>query len=418
MAIHILFGPGGSGKSFFQARLIVRELVTTNRYVSTNLSLQLPRLQQYIEETYPEAKVDVTARVRLLTEEETREFWRYRSPKHVNEHEKLVEGGEWRITPGPGTMFVIDEAGVAGFDATGWASGLGDSKGTRGQFASWYLDQQRKMGDDVWASCNGRRPGGIAKPFRDKAHAFIRLKNGYLSSWGMFKGQGRFTARWYQVEPLSKDVEHFREDVWTMDAAGIGSVYRTQDGVGVMGATADIGKRAKGIPIVWAIPGAIAIAAVCLIAVPKIMGSYVSKSKDKAVETVTEPEKKKAAQTLPQKAESEKPTVFVRGVVHKGREVIATLTDGRILTEFNTQYLRLTRAGIESPRGTHYPFLTIEPRPPQPQPPPEPRPTVAESRPAPQPEYKGEQLFDRTSTYDSLVKVGETPSAASVTRRR
>jgi len=366
MAIHVLFGPGGSGKSYFQARLVVQELSTTQRNISTNLSLNIPRLQQYLDEQG--ASVDVARRVRILTEEETREFWKYRGPKRVSAEggpdAELVEADKGE----KGCVFIIDEAGVSGFDALGWAATEG--RATRGQAASWYLDQQRKFGDDVWASCNGRRPGAIAKPFRDKAHAFIRLKNGYQSQFGMFKGRGRFTARWFQVEPTTKDVEHYREDVWTMDVEGIGSVYRTQDGVGVVGTTADIGKRAKGIPIIWAVPGAIIIFLVALVGVPWLFAKFtIGKNQPPAGEHP------KASQVQPGQAQpgqaplqatavsTAKPDVFVTGVVHRGKEFIIQLSDGRTITDGSTDYVRLHRGGVETPKGVNYPFARIVPKP-------------------------------------------------------
>src|SRR3954464_10477170 len=78
--ISILFGPDGSGKSLYQMHIIVRELRTSRRNVCTNLAVKLPELSAYLEKTYPDESLDVLGRFRLLTETETREFWKYRGP--------------------------------------------------------------------------------------------------------------------------------------------------------------------------------------------------------------------------------------------------------------------------------------------------------------------------------------------------
>jgi len=420
MAIHILFGPGGSGKSYFQIRWIYNELTTTIRNVVTNLSIDIPALQAYIEKVKPEASVDVSARLRLLTEPETKEFWTIRGPKRPNPHSEYGELID--IDKGVnGVLYVIDEAGACGFDANGWAQGLEGSRGTRGQRAVWYLDQQRKFGDDVVASCNGRRPAAIAKPFRDKAHAFIRLKNGYLSQWGMFKGKGQFSAKWFQVEP-DKNTEHYREDIWKMDATGLAACYRTAEGVGVVGTTADIGKKAKGIPIGWAIPACILIGAALMLGVPKLISMAVQKTVPVSKKEENRVGGPSVAPTVVSErtdkviAPSPNPNVFVTGVVHRGGEFLITLSDGRMLTETTQDYLRLHRGGVETPKGTHYPFAKIVPKPPdlkQPEKPPEPV-----KHPDPPPEYKGEGVIPFSPGIDKLTLTPSQPAPVSNSRAK
>lgn len=255
--ITILFGPGGSGKSYYQVRLVAECLRYTQRNVSTNLSLDLPALQAWVDKQG--WSVDVATRIRILTTAETKEFWKYRGPNIWNPKT------DYDLVPDPGlngTLFIIDEAGAAGFDGRGWAESTGRS--SRGVEASWYLDQQRKFGDDVVASQNGTTPHGIAKPFRDKAHNFVQLKNGYLRQMGIFRARGRFTARWFASEP-QRDSEPWKTENWTMDTTGLAACYRTQDGVGISGRQADKGTRAKGIPVLWAFPMAIAAASLCVL---------------------------------------------------------------------------------------------------------------------------------------------------------
>jgi len=412
MAIHIIYGPGGSGKSYLQIRLIVNELVRTRRNIVTNLAINLPELSAYVEKHHPDANCDVLQRVRILQEHETGEFWKHRAPLPLLSSD-LWEGAEMptvEIDKGrQGVLFVIDEAGVAGFSATGWAAS--DGRTTRGVACSWYLDQQRKFGDDVYASVNGRMPSGIAKPFRDKAHVFIKLKNGYLQTFGIFKAQGKFTAKYYAHEPDNSS-EPFKIETWQMDETGIANCYRTQDGVGIVGVSADIGKKAKGIPILWAIPGAIALCLVVGVGIPHLFAKWVAghaDTKGKAkIEAVAEelkhdkPEQPKASDVVraPLNATPDSAgTVRVLGVVRAGSRVTVQLSDGRAFTE-NEPFLRIERTFVECPAGVRYQFKSIEPRP---LPPPGQKPdTPKETKLEPVADYRGESLFPPSESVHTL----------------
>lgn len=262
--ITILFGPGGSGKSFYQLHLVVEKLRFGRQNISTNLAINVPRFCEYLEERYPNENLNVVGRLRILTEDETKTFWKFRGPylyqgSMAMGEAKLIENkGEF------GCVFIVDEAGAAGFNAQGWAAG--DSRTPRGVECTWYLDQQRKFGDDVIASANGRTPNAIAKGFRDKAHEFVKMKNGYLKSMGMFKAVGKFTAVHYATEP-DKNTEPLKSPEFKLDVAGLASCYRTADGVGVSGGVADIGRKAKGLDVRFIVPMGIAAGIIFIVAI-------------------------------------------------------------------------------------------------------------------------------------------------------
>jgi len=323
MSIHILFGPGGAGKSYFQTRLIYRELIETERNVVTNLALDVPALSRYIEKQTGR-DVRIGHRLRILTRAESEEFWKYRGPL------VLRPGGEpydYVQTDGKkGCLYVIDEAGVCGFSALGWAQ-MGQNKTTRGVDCCWYLDQQRKFNDDVYASANGRAPTAIAKGFRDKAHAFLKLRNGYLRQMGVFRARGRFECHWFSAEPTSSS-EAFRVDYWELDASGLADCYRTEDGMGVAGTTADKGRRAKGIPVLWAFPAAIALGGLCIL-IPWLLGRGV---KSKIAPSASAPVEMSAPtagslQTARTGGRSDRLEVVeeVAGVVIRGNQVLVAL---------------------------------------------------------------------------------------------
>jgi hypothetical protein len=286
MAISVMFGPGGSGKSFYQVHVIIKELRESRRNIVTNLALELETFNAYLEETYPDESLNLMERIRELTLEETRRFWEIRGPRtwkcetadngqyHVIDH--IDSTGEF------GVAYVIDEAGQCGFSAAGWAQRQQSKRGadgeeviqSRGASCLWYLEQQRKFSDNVYASTNGRSAGGIAKPFRDKAHDFTQLRNGYLRQFGIFKAQGKFTA-WHFAQEPGPNVEFYKKTEFKMDPK-IAACYRTQDGIGVHGSKADIGARAKGIPVLWALPFGVAICSLCLL-VPWAGGKFIGK---------------------------------------------------------------------------------------------------------------------------------------------
>jgi len=277
MAISIIFGPGGSGKSLFQMYVIVRELRTSRRNICTNLALNVPQFNAYLEKKYPHESLNLVDRLRLLTPDETKQFWKYRGPS------------KWVISEGncidqiddkgaDGVAYIIDEAGASGFSAQEWAQTTG--RAPRGVECTWYLDQQRKFGDNVYASANGRAPTSIAKGFRDKAHDFTKLRNGYLRKMGIFKAQGKFTRLSYTAEPGPNSEPYERAD-FVLDVE-LANCYRTQDGIGVHGNKADIGSRAKGIPIIMVFPIAIGLGMLC-IAVPWFLGKSFSGSVAKPV---------------------------------------------------------------------------------------------------------------------------------------
>ena len=283
MAICIIFGPGGSGKSFYQLHVVVKELRSSRRNIVTNLAINVPELNAYLEREYPTEKIDLVDRLRILTDGEGGEaehFWDFRGPRRwsllVPEELGMEEDKGLN-----GVAYLIDEAGLNGFNAQGWA--MREHGTTRGSRASWYLDQQRKLGDNVYASHNGTNPHGIAKPFRDKAHDFSQLRNGRLRKMGVFKARGVFTAWHYYVEP-GPNVEYYAKEDFPLDM-DLASCYRTGDGVGIVGGKADIGAKVKGIPVLMAFPLAIALGSLCWI-VPWFLGHSLNRHIKGASSTV------------------------------------------------------------------------------------------------------------------------------------
>jgi len=427
--IGIIYGPGGSGKSRFQVGIIVHKLRFTRQNICTNLALDLGKLIAYLERVYPGESIDVLGRVRILTRAESAEYWKYRGP--------LV----WSVGPDNaidmvestapfGVCYVIDEAGVVGFSATGWAESVGRS--SRGLACLFHLDQQRKFSDDVYASTNGRGPNGIAKGFRDKAHVFIRLENGYLKTLGIFKARGRFTARYYATEPDHR-TEPFKVEHFALDETGLASIYRTEEGMGVLGTAADKGQKAKGLSIWWTVPAAAALCALVLV-VPWAMGKGAQKALGSGTKVPVTPSEPLATAPGESRGRVDLPhderrvgsadaaaNVTVRGYVVRGSKLNVVLSDGRTLTENDRELQSLDRSGAMVAGRK---FWMARPADPPAAKPEQAKPAAKEEKPSTVPDYKGESLFEPSESVGVLAaptlggsSSGAMPSRGSGARR-
>jgi len=383
MAIHIVYGPGGAGKSLYQlTEILIPQLRETKRNIITNLPLNLGRLNEYLEQKYPGENLRPLERIRVLTTKECGTFWRIRGPLKwtlgthpVNCYAcpDMVED----VSP-YGVCYIIDEAGDVGFSAVAWAENIGRS--SRAVECLHYLDQQRKHSDDSFFSTNGRAPGAIAKGFRDKAHFFIKLKNNRLAILGPFRGSDDFRWEKYTMEPTpSNGAEPVAAGKFVLDAKGSASCYRTQDGNGVQGNGADIGARAKGWSIYWVFPIFIGISSLAFVipwalghGTKAMIGAKVD-SKKPALHVNsqnTKPEVVPASKVyetpapgLPGLAQSAE--VTCTGYMIKGKEVAAFLSDGGSL--HGSEILGISKTHVFASSGKRYRLKTQR----------DPRPTVA-----------------------------------------
>lgn len=337
MSIHIVLGKPGSGKSLYATNRVIRELIETQRNIVTNLPLRPDRLNEYIQQTYPQANTRFVERVRILSDDEISTFWKFRGP-----------GDD----PGAqGVAYFLDEAHIA-FNARDWAN--------IGRGALHYLSQHRKLGDVVWPITQS--PGNLDKQFRSVAEDFTLLRNEYTAKFGPFRGRGRFVRKTYLSEPAANS-EPFETASFSLDAKGIASCYDTAKGIGVHGNKADIGRRAKGIPIWWVIPAALVLALGCVF-VPYLLGKTVTKvmvagktppvtagSKPKIApggDGLFRPAVVDRSLEIP-KVERLKTTsepIWVEGYVTSGGRINVILSDGRTLTETDPSLERIDRNGV------------------------------------------------------------------------
>jgi hypothetical protein len=344
MSIHVILGKPGSGKSLYATSRVLDELVNGSRNVVTNLPLHPGRLNEYIQQKHPQLDARLVQRLRILTDDEIKSFWDFRGP----DGDKGAKG----------VAYFLDEAHIA-FNAREWAS--------LGKQALHYLSQHRKLGDVVWPITQAAP--NLDKQFRSVAEDFTVLRNEYNAKYGIFKGRGRFVRRSYNSEPTA-NAEPFETATFTLDKTGIATCYDTAKGIGVHGSKADIGSRAKGINILWVLPGALVLAACCFllpwalgkasshaitggkkppVAIPLVDGvasastsSAFGPARRKSVEDQDEPE---AIARLVEDRTPERP-LWVTGYVVKDAKINVQLSDGRFLTEKDKELQTVERNSV------------------------------------------------------------------------
>jgi len=363
MSVHILFGKPGSGKSMYGTKKVIDELAYGSRNVVTNLPLRPDRLNEYLNKRFPHINCRMVERLRIMTDEEMAKFWIYRGPGDAED----ASTGYLALGSAPfGVAYFLDEAHIA-FNARDWA--------TIGRGALHYLSQHRKLGDVVFPITQS--PGNLDKQFRSIAEDFTQLRNEYVVKLGPFRGRGRFVRKSYYQEP-QQNSQPFEVASFELDKEGIASCYDTAKGIGVHGNKADIGRRAKGIPILWTIPIGMAICSL-IIVIPWLMSKATAKAVQSSIPVQAEKVEKptpieavmqslrprdgpSAVSVVNNPAASVQPQLFVKGVVRMGSRINVLLSDGRTLTELDPQLARVDRSGATLSDGTKLPFQPIVPR--------------------------------------------------------
>jgi len=233
MSVHFICGKPGGGKSLYGMKLILEELRFGNRLVVTNLALNLPRLNEYLQKTYPKEDIILRDRIKLLDEESCKKFWLFR------QFTGSVNDVPWN-EPGRGAFIVLDELHLF-FNAREWMH--------TGTDCLHYLSQHRKLGDDV--ICITQHVGNVDKQFRSVAQDFSLIVNGFKQKLGLFRGLPMFHRYTYPAEPNGTKTEPDDTGHFRLDAAGIASCYDTAAGIGVHGRGADKAERKKGLSPFW-----------------------------------------------------------------------------------------------------------------------------------------------------------------------
>lgn len=286
--IHFVTGLPGDGKTLYSVHVAVKRLVFTNCTVVTNVSMLKDRLNEYIQDKYPHAEVDVMNRVRLIKDEQVSSFFRYRSGdldlpimdengpdgKKLDRLTFLANAKTYFLPMNESedyrqpVFYIIDEAHDY-FNAREWM--------TTGRALLYYCSKHRHLGDEIIFITQHLEQ--CERQLRNLCSEYHRIKNHYRRSMGFISSRGRFTRESYYQPPTSPNVKSFEKSSFKIDAAGVASCYETRGALGIEGTSEqqrDVKKRRLPWWSVWLGLGIAAIAVfVALKLVPMMISSYI-----------------------------------------------------------------------------------------------------------------------------------------------
>lgn len=280
MALHIITGKLGGGKTMWALDAIVEELRSmwtdeagnrVGRYITTNIPLRLPEMAEALHEKYGET-FDLLNRVRILSDEETMQFYLHpnKDLDIVGRKEFTGKGNRGRDLPDytprnqfPGTLFVIDELPQY-FNSRNWQQ--------TGEDTIHYLATSRKAGDDILGIT--QQVSMVDKQFRGFAQSFIVTKNLGYQKIGFFNLPSRLKVDVYQSDPSTSGAVSMATAWKPIDTAFLGKMYDTAAGAGVSFKKADTQRKKKGVHWSVAVAGIVALLAFIVVA-PRLLGSAV-----------------------------------------------------------------------------------------------------------------------------------------------
>jgi len=369
--IRIFYGPPGAGKSFGTLRDLVEELLWGIRLIVTNLSVSIGELNAYLQAEYPGVDFgDINGRIRIISEEETRRFYCYRSlggpPLYCPSREESLAGKHVPYPPrdalGPigmdGVVYYIDEAHIA-FDAREWQ--------VTGPELTYYTSQHRKLNDEcVFIT---QHPDMLERRLRMLAQQFWSHNNNALEKFlTFFQKPSFFTQKVYRRPPTGGPGDAPAEEThrYTLKLA-LANCYDTSAGIGIAGRKLPEKKRKKGWPV-WLLIIPVVIVALVMMKIPgwssrlmvKGIKGETEKIQKETVSTYVKPSgpsSQVVGQPVPAAIGAPTPPepVYVRYWAIKGKDAIVVLSDGRELTR-GSGLARITIDFVEDRQGNRYPI--------------------------------------------------------------
>lgn len=375
MSIVIYTGKPRGGKSYrahereFLAEVLFRATQENpGRPIITNLAIKLPEFMAWLQKHHPACEWDPHKSLRILSHEETQHFY-LRRTLDPSQDFKLTTPAEQKqkIFPdfaafaGTGVTYIIDEAHVY-FDSRCWAE--------TGPTLTYYNSQHAKLNDRVvfitqFLELLDKRVKGFAQAF----HVCRNYgKERFLTVFSMPKV---FEERVFPREPAKGDLPEIIH-VFRIDLE-LANTYDTMKGVGIAGGRIPERPEKKGLPVYLLIP-AVVLLGMGVYYFTEISESwfrYKMKSDDtplasssSAARTSSSPpvnvydrnstlrqlqHAQASSQVSPPPRTLEPPIPPVRllgWVSHAGR-VQVYLSDGRVLTEEDSELERVDSRGVK-----------------------------------------------------------------------
>ena len=399
-----IIGATGGGKTMTLVGKLVYTLLNTDRFCATTLQeLELPRLNEYLQEEverlrkkYParnQPAVDLDKRLLVIPKQDTRCFYRYRRGGLVlpefeecnrDGKKKPLEQFNAEIEPYFAQVYARPETsgGVEYFLTECHRFFPAREYQTFARTMNFYATQNRHFDDNTWLET--QFPGQIDLNFRELVVEWYYVRNHYREVSGMFRRKGEFSWRMYYELPKGK-AQHADKGTMKLDAKGLASCYKTRGAVSALaGSEAEFQARTRKLPF-WVLPALVLAAIVGLgllvMATPAlaekgigaVMGG-VSKGVSKGMGLEQADPSPAPAVPAPApvyvnpapandvhpatKEEQAPPRVYVTRIARSGLRITVTLSDGRVFTEADLgrdSGARVDRAGVTID-GVRYPM--------------------------------------------------------------
>lgn len=266
----------------YAVRLVIEEIVFGTRVIVTNLALNLGRLNEYLQQEYPDRVFDLVNRIRLLSDEETSVFWTVRG--FYDAGIKLLEKKDWQEGVKPsyagvndgGVFYAIDEVHNF-FNSRAWME--------TGRDVLFYLSQHRKLNDTVL--CITQAIENVDKQFRSLSQDYTYLRNLGKEKMGLVALPSMFVRRTFG-QPATAGGKPMETGTFKLDVSGLASCYDTAKGVGIHGrAGGDRGEKKRGVhwmAFAIGLPFVLFLLAKFL---PGVIGGFWTAPADKAVKRIT-----------------------------------------------------------------------------------------------------------------------------------
>ena len=368
--LRALSGLPGGGKSRQAMRLIIRELLQTQRPIWTNVKvefhpwvlngvLQMGLIEWLRRRGHLEASKTCQDRIRPLSDTMVKRFWEYRySDKPVTtvvwqdskgevydindeqtarriKSQDLVLVCKAGIEADGGVFYVLDEVHDH-FNSHEWQ--------TVGKSCLWYASKHRHFGDDIYLVSQAM--SNVVKQFRVLIQETLMVTNLGMQRLGKFRMPQKTVVKAYLRCP---------EKVDGIDPLWVELIGNTNDQVqecyntaaAVTGSSADVGKpQVKGLHWGWAIFGIVAVVVGFLQFGPTIL----AKVTDPKVATKTTPTNAPAVQQVAQAKPSTpeapifqvNPTLTMIGFARMKDRWQVRLSDGQVITQ---EDFRVTSVG-------------------------------------------------------------------------
>jgi len=362
--IRIFTGAPGAGKSFGVLRSDLEpELLYGERLIVTNLPLKLPELCAYFGKHYPEWVGDIHNRIRLISLDQTKKFYLYRTPVGQLEDVSTEDSKNGRHVDydsqrGNGCLYIIDEAQIP-FDSREWAA--------TGPELTYYNTQHRKLNDELVFITQSH--DFLDGRVRKLAQEFWCFENqGLRKLWTFFRRPSFFTCEVHRKPPTHNGPPPDATYRYRLNLE-LAAIYDTSAGIGIKGRNMPEKQRKKGVSALWLIIPVV-IAFYLLNKVPDWIGKGLSGAANRG-------QPSPSSRTGPDRPPSEAVPNFGKGVglgardpepsperrpadppyvvnyVISPRGLLVTLSNGETLSE-GTGIVQMTRDYVVMKDGTSY----------------------------------------------------------------